>query len=65
MGTRPGYEKVKLDDPNVLVAGGLEPSEMDLQSHQQMVYAVAMRTIGAFERALGRPVVWPWAVGDE
>ena len=65
LGTRPGYEKVKLDDPNVLVAGGLEPSEMDLQSHQQMVYAVAMRTIGAFERALGRPVVWPWAVGDE
>ena len=52
LGARPGYEKVKLDDPNVLVAGGLEPSEMDLQSHQQMVYAVAMRTIGAFERAL-------------
>jgi hypothetical protein len=58
VGTYPG---VDLNAPEVLLAGGLEPSEMDLQSHQQMVYAVAMRTVGAFERALGRQVSWPWA----
>jgi hypothetical protein len=28
------------------------------QFHQQMVFAVAMRTINTFERALGRPVLW-------
>jgi hypothetical protein len=55
------YPKVDLNAPEILLAGGLEPSEMDLQSHQQMVYAVAMRTIGAFERALSRPIVWHWA----
>ncbi len=55
------YPGVDLDAREVLLAGGLEPSEVDLQSHQQMVYAVTMRTIGAFERALGRPIRWPWA----
>ena len=52
---------VNLDAPEILLAGGLDPSEMDLQSHQQMVYAVAMRTIGVVERALGRRVRWRWA----
>ena len=55
------YPPVDLNASEVLLAGGLHPSEMDLQSHQQMVYAVAMRTIAAFERALDRRVVWPWA----
>jgi hypothetical protein len=35
---------------------GLEPSESDPQFHQQMVYAVAMRTLEQFDRALGRVV---------
>jgi subtilisin family serine protease len=52
------YAPVDLDDPALIAAHGLAPSEADPRFHQQMVYAVAMRTIGAFERALGRPVLW-------
>ena len=36
--------------------GGLDHSEADPRFHQQMVYAVAMRTIQHFDRALGRPI---------
>ncbi|GAA0749186.1 hypothetical protein CA233_14825 [Sphingomonas sp. ABOLD] len=51
------YAPVDLDDP-WLRDGGLEPSEGRPQFHQQMVFAVVMRTIRAFERALGRVVLW-------
>ena len=37
---------------------GLAPSEGNPQFHQQFVYAVAMKTIRHFERALGRKIVW-------
>jgi hypothetical protein len=50
------YKPVKLNAPAALVEGGLEPSESDPRFHQQMVYAVAMRTISIFERALGRDI---------
>jgi subtilase family protein len=55
-GTR--YEPVNLDDPLLLAQDGWAPSEGNPQFHQQMVYAVAMKTIEHFERALGRPVLW-------
>ena len=45
---------VNLDDANIAMQHGLEPSESDPQFHQQMVYAVAMRTLEQFDRALGR-----------
>ena len=48
-------------DPNhldLLAQDGLPPSEGRPQFHQQMVYAVAMKTIIGFERALGRKVLW-------
>jgi len=48
------YPPVNLDDPNVLMQGGLDPTESDPRFHQQMVYAVAMRTLENFDRALGR-----------
>ncbi len=48
------YPPVNLDDPNLLIQGGMEPSESDPRFHQQMVYAVAMRTLQNFDRALGR-----------
>ncbi len=48
------YRPVNLDDPAILMRGGLEPIESDPMFHQQMVYAVAMRTLENFERALGR-----------
>ena len=52
------YAPVNLDDPSVLAENGLAPSEFNPQFHQQMAYAVAMRTIERFERALGRKALW-------
>jgi hypothetical protein len=52
------YPPVDLNDPALLVQDGLSPSEGTPQFHQQMVYAVASRTIQNFERALGRPILW-------
>ncbi|WP_374944527.1 hypothetical protein [Sphingomonas sp.] len=52
------YAPVDLNDPVLLAQDGLPPSEGRPQFHQQMVFAAAMRTIRAFERALGRPVLW-------
>lgn len=49
---------VDLDDPRLLARDGWSPSEGNPQFHQQMVYAVAMKTIEHFEQALGRPVLW-------
>jgi hypothetical protein len=50
------FSPVYLDDANIAMQHGLEPSEPDPQFHQQMVYAVAMRTLEQFDRALGRVV---------
>jgi hypothetical protein len=52
------YKPVHLDDPRILAQDGLAPSESNPQFHQQMVYAVAMTTIGHFEQALGRVALW-------
>ncbi len=52
------YEPVDLDNRGVLVAGGLPADESDPRFHQQMVYAVGMRVLEEFERALGRPFRW-------
>src|SRR5437870_599037 len=57
------YEPVDLDDPAVLLWGGLDPSESDPCFHQQMVYAVASETIGRFEFALGRMAKWGFRGG--
>lgn len=48
------FKPVDLNDTNIAMQHGLEPSESDPQFHQQMVYAVAMRTLEQFDRALGR-----------
>jgi hypothetical protein len=52
------YLPVDLDDPKVMLNGGLEPSESNPYFHQQMVYAVASQTIARFELALGRRIRW-------
>lgn len=52
------YHPVDLEHAHLLAQDGLAPSESNPQFHQQMVYAVAMTTIGHFERALGRVVLW-------
>src|SRR5687767_1641561 len=54
------YCPVNLDDPAILIQGGLQQSESDPRFHQQMVYAVAMRTLENFDRALGRRIEFPW-----
>jgi len=52
------YEPVDLTDERIASQHGLAPSEGNPQFHQQFVYAVAMKTIRHFERALGRKIVW-------
>jgi hypothetical protein len=53
------HPPIDLDQSEVLAHSGLPPSDGNPQFRQQMVYAVAMKTIGNFERALGRPAHWP------
>lgn len=52
------YAPVDLNHPFLLAQDGLPRSEGNPQFHQQMVYAVAMKTIRHFEEALGRPLFW-------
>lgn len=52
------YPAVDLDHPYLLATDGLPPSTGSPMFHQQMAYAVAMRTIRNFELALGRRVQW-------
>src|SRR5439155_26878408 len=57
------YQPVNLNDPAILLGGGLDPSEADPRFHQQMVYAVVSETIDRFRFALGRPAKWHQRVG--
>lgn len=52
------YAPIDLNQPEILAQDGLEPSEGSPQFHQQMAYAVAMKTIGHFRSALGRVPFW-------
>jgi hypothetical protein len=52
------YAPVNLEDPKLIANDGLDASPADPRFHQQMVYAVAMRTIKNFEIALGRKALW-------
>jgi hypothetical protein len=59
------YPPVDLNDPILLAQDGTAPSDSDPRFHQQMVYAVAMRTIRLFENALGRRVLWAPRIDPE
>src|SRR5262245_60487921 len=48
------YKQVDLNDPAILMKGGLDPSESDPLFHQQMVYAVALKTLENFDKSFGR-----------
>jgi hypothetical protein len=48
------YQPVDLNDPAILMQGGIEPTEADPRFHQQMVYAVTMKTLENYDHALGR-----------
>jgi subtilisin family serine protease len=52
------YAPINLNDSRLLATDGLRPSESNPQFHQQMAYAVAMKTIEFFEKALGRVALW-------
>ncbi len=52
------YPPIDLNDGYLLAQDGLAPSEGNPQFHQQMVYAVVMKTITHFEHALGRVALW-------
>ncbi len=52
------YDPVSLADEAIASQNGLAPSEGNPQFHQQFVYAVVMKVIHHFERALGRKIVW-------
>jgi hypothetical protein len=52
------YEPVNLSEEGIASQQGLPPGEGNPQFHQQFVYAVVMKTINHFERALGRKIVW-------
>ena len=52
------YKPIDLNDQWILAQNGVAPSETNPLFHQQMVYAVAMTTIGHFEQALGRVALW-------
>lgn len=59
------YAPVNLNDTRLLAQDGWAPSEGNPQFHQQMVYAVAMYTIGHFEQALGRKALWSQSMDDK
>lgn len=52
------YAPLDPNHPHLLAQRGLPPDEGRPQFHQQMVFAVTMKTILGFERALGRKVLW-------
>lgn len=52
------YDPVDLNSLDLALSDGLKPSEGNPAFHQQMVYAVAMRTIEVFEESLGRKMLW-------
>ncbi|TCA34357.1 hypothetical protein E0H70_07230 [Rhizobium leguminosarum bv. viciae] len=52
------YAPLDPNHPDLLAQDGLPPSEGRPQFHQQMAFAVAMKTIRGFERALGRKILW-------
>lgn len=56
--SRAFYAPVDLMDRSLLAQDGLPPEEGNPRFHQQMVYAIARTTIGHFEAALGRKILW-------
>lgn len=59
------YDPVDLTQESLLAQDGLSPSTGNPQFHQQMVYAVAMKTIANFEQVLGRKILWAERRRDE
>lgn len=59
------YRKADLDQANVLLRSGYDPSPSEPRFHQQMVYAVCSSVYATFRSALGRHVAWGFARSDD
>jgi hypothetical protein len=59
------HAALSLDDPRLMLGGGLDPSQSDPRFHAQMVYAVCSSLYQRFREALGRSVAWGFAVPDD
>lgn len=59
------YDPVDLMDGHLLASDGFAPSTGNPQFHQQMVYAVVMKTIDNFEKVLGRHIQWSERLLDD
>jgi hypothetical protein len=55
---------LNLDDHNILISNGLDPSTSDKRFHDQMVYAVCSIVYTAFRVALGRHITWGFDQSD-
>jgi len=52
------HTPLNLEDPNILISSGIEPSTGEKRFHEQMVYAVCSTVYTAFRTALGRHLAW-------
>lgn len=52
------HTPLNLEDPNILISSGIEPSTWEKRFHEQMVYAVCSIVYTAFRTALGRHLAW-------
>ncbi|MFC3443936.1 hypothetical protein ACFOKF_22565 [Sphingobium rhizovicinum] len=59
------YAPIDPNHPDLLPEYGLWPDEGSPQFHQQMAFAVAMKTIKGFENALGRKVLWASSLSSQ
>jgi hypothetical protein len=59
------YDPVDLNHHSLLATDGHEPSTGNPEFHQQMAYAVAMKTILNFKQTLGREIMWSERNRDE
>lgn len=59
------YAPIDPNHPDLLPEFGLWPDEGSPQFHQQMAFALAMKTIKGFENALGRKVLWASSLSSQ
>jgi hypothetical protein len=57
-GPKPERPLLSLDDHDILINNGLDPSTADERFHEQMVYAICSVVHTAFRTGLGRQLVW-------
>lgn len=59
------HQTLNLEDANILIRNGIDPSTSDKHFHEQMVYAVCSIVYTAFRTALGRHLAWGFNRPDD